>query len=133
MPTILAANRSSVLIGGKALDGLQEITFQTVRPRSDIPAIGTDERIGVIFGTTSVTGTLRVRSASKDLDDLLAGKGAFQIMASLKPSGSDEATTVTMDECFLEGKGFGMVAGGVAEVVYQFSATRVTVAGASGK
>ncbi|HLN60522.1 MAG TPA: hypothetical protein VK464_03150 [Symbiobacteriaceae bacterium] len=125
MPTILAANRSNVLVNGKTLEGLQEISYQLVRPRADIAAIGTDERIGVVFGQTNVVGTLRVRSASQELDDLLAGKGAFQIMASLRPNGSDEALTVTLDECYIEGKSFGLAAGGVAEVIYQFSATRV--------
>lgn len=125
MPTILAANRSNVLVNGKALEGLQEVTYQTVRPRLDIAAIGTDERIGVIFGTTSVVGTLRVRSESKELDDLLVSKGSFGVMASLRPAGSDEAATVTLDECYVEGKSFGLAAGGVAEVIYQFSATRV--------
>jgi hypothetical protein len=125
MPTILAANRSNVLVNGKALEGLQEITYQLIRPRSDIAAIGTDERIGVIYGTTGVVGTLRVRSASKEIDDLLAGKSSFQIMASLRAMGSDEAVTVTLDDCYIEGKSFGLVAGGSAEVIYQFSATRV--------
>ena len=125
MPTILAANRSNVLVNGKTLEGLQEVSYQLVRPRADIAAIGTDERIGVVFGQTNVVGTLRVRSASQELDDLLAGKGAFQIMASLRPNGSDEALTVTLDECYIEGKSFGLAAGGVAEVIYQFSATRV--------
>lgn len=125
MPTILAANRSNVMVNGTALEGLQEISYQLVRPRADIAAIGTDERIGVTFGTTAVVGTLRVRSASKEMDDLLAGKGAFQIMASLRPNGTDDAVTVTLDECYIEGKSFGLAAGGVAEVIYQFSATRV--------
>jgi hypothetical protein len=125
MPTILAANRSNVLINGQAIEGLQEITYQLVRPRADIAAIGTDERIGVTFGQTSVVGSMRIRSANQELDDLLAGKGAFQIMASLRPNGSDEAMTITLDECYIEGKSFGLAAGGVAEVIYQFSATRV--------
>lgn len=125
MPTILTANRSNVLVNGTALEGLQEITYQMVRPRADIAAIGTDERIGVVFGTGAVVGSLRIRSASSALEELLNTKSPFQIMASLRPHGSDEAATITLDECYLEGKSFVLAAGGVAEVLYQFSATRV--------
>lgn len=92
----------------------------------DIAAIGTDERVGVVYGLTRVIGTLRVRSASDDLEALLLSKGTFQIFASLKHVTAEGEVTreITLDECQIHGKAFGLAAGGVVEVIYQFSATR---------
>lgn len=126
MATILSANRSSVLVNGKVIEGLQEVSFQTEKPVTDIIAIGTDERVGVVYGPTRVTGTLRVRSASDDLDELYKSKAPFQILACLKHVTSEgEATReVVLDECQMTAKLFGLAAGGVVEVSYQFTATR---------
>ena len=126
MATILSANRSNVLVNGQTLAGLQEITYQTVKPHTDIAAIGTDERVGVVYGMTKVTGTLRIRSASDELEQLLQSKESFQIFASLKhvAAEGEVAKEVTLDECQLQGKSFALAAGGVVEVIYHFSATR---------
>lgn len=127
MATILSANRSNVLVNGKVIEGLQEITYQTVQPQMEIAAIGTDERVGVVYGMTKVNGSLRVRSASDELDALVQSKASFQILASLKHMAAEAETTkeLTLDECFMTGRSFGLAAGGVVEVIYQFSATRV--------
>lgn len=126
MATILSANRSNVLVNGTALAGLQEISYQTVKPQTDIAAIGTDERVGVVYGLTKITGTLRIRSASDEMEALLQSKDTFQIFASLKhvTAEGEVAKEVTLDECQLLGKSFGLAAGGVVEVIYHFSATR---------
>ena len=126
MATILSANRSNVLVNGQAVQGLQEISFQTVKPHIDIAEIGSDERVGVVYGMTKVTGTLRVRSVSEELENLLKSKEMFQIFASLKHATVDGEVTkeISLDECQLHRKTFELAAGGVAEVVYQFSATR---------
>lgn len=126
MATILSANRSNVLVNGQALAGLQEITYQTVKPHADIAAIGTDERVGLVYGLTQITGTLRIRSASDELEQLLQSKAPFQIFASLKhvTAEGEVAKEVTLDECQLHGKSFGLAVGGVVEVIYHFSATR---------
>lgn len=127
MATILSANRSNVLVNGKVIEGLQEITYQTVQPQMEIAAIGTDERVGVVYGMTKVTGALRVRSASDELDALIQSKASFQILASLKHMAAEAETSkeLTLDECYMTGRSFGLAAGGVVEVIYQFSATRV--------
>lgn len=128
MATILSASRSNVLVNGKVVEGLQEISYQTVRNYEDIAAIGTDERVGVVYGLTKVIGTLRIRSANDDLEELLQSKKPFQVFASLKHTtaqGEDAVKEVTLDECYLYGKTFGLATGGVVEVIYQFSATRV--------
>lgn len=126
MAQILSANRSSVLINGKTMEGLQEITFQTVKPQMDISAIGTDERIGVVYGMSVVHGTMRVRSGNDELEALFLTKAPFQVFASLKHVVAADETIkeITLDECFLTGKSFGLATGGVVDVTYAFTATR---------
>ena len=46
MPKILSANRSKVLIDGEPMEGLQDISFVTDRPTTDIAAIDAANRIG---------------------------------------------------------------------------------------
>lgn len=71
MPTILAAARSSVLLDGEPIEGLQSITYKVKKNREDIPAIGTDERIDVSFGLKIVEGTLKVKSTNSVLNEHL--------------------------------------------------------------
>ncbi len=124
MPKILSANRSNVLIDGEAVEGLQEISYQTVKPVTDVAAIGTDRRVGVIYGTTRVIGTLRVRSVVDRLETALKDKSSFQIFVSLQGEvGDDTAHEITLDGCYLTGKSFAMGAGGVADSIYEFTAT----------
>ena len=68
MPTVFSANRSSVLVDGEAIEGLQSLAFRVVTEREDIRAVGSDERVAVSFGLRTVQGELAVRSASFKLD-----------------------------------------------------------------
>ena len=43
MPTVFSANRSSVLVDGEAIEGLQSLAFRVVTEREDIRAVGSDE------------------------------------------------------------------------------------------
>lgn len=127
MPTVFSANRSSILVDGQAVEGLQSLVFRVVTEREDIRAVGSDERVDVIFGLRTVHGELAVQSASKDLDDRLAGRTKFQLVANLKRDESSDAPkrTLSFDDCFVEAKSFTMSAGGSAATTYTFTATRV--------
>lgn len=127
MPNVLTATRSSVLLDGESIEGLQAITYQEIKHQEDIPAIGTDERIDVSFGLKVVQGTLTVKSTNPTLNEHLANNTAFQIVANLKKElGMTQAVqTVTFDDCYLEDKDFGLDANGVAVTTYAFTATRV--------
>jgi hypothetical protein len=127
MPTILAATRSSVLLDGEAIEGLQSLTYRVVKNQEDIAAIGTDERIDVSFGLKTVEGALKVKSTNAVLNKHLSENTSFQIVATLKKElGITQATqTVTFDECFMDDKDFGIDANGVAVTTYSFTATRV--------
>ena len=131
MPTVFSANSSSVLVEGEPLEGLHSLAFRVVTEREDIRAIGSDERVDVSFGLRTVVGELVVRSSSAKLNQLLADRMGFQLVASLSKSkgisATDKAVTYAFDQCYVESKSFGMDAGGTASTTYAFSATRLRV------
>jgi hypothetical protein len=126
MPTVFAANRSSVLVDGEAVEGLQSLVYRVVTEREDIRAVGSNERVDVIFGLRTVRGELAVKSTSFKLDALLDQRAKFQLVANLKRTeGTDDTRTVSFDDCFVEGKAFQLDAHGSPATTYAFSATRV--------
>ncbi|AKF86221.1 hypothetical protein OWM54_40905 [Myxococcus sp. MISCRS1] len=126
MPTVFSANRSSILVDGEAVDGLQSLAFRVVTEREDIRAIGSNERVDVIFGLRTVIGELVIRSAAVKLDSLLDARGKFQLVANLKRTeGTDDTRTLSFDDCFVESKSFQMDAHGSAATTYAFTATRL--------
>lgn len=128
MPAIFSASRSSVLLDGQPVEGLQNLTFRVVTEREDVRAIGSTERVDVSFGLRTVLGELIVRSHNGDLDKKLDEQTRFQLVANLKKDKGmvDNATrTLSFDDCFVEGKSFGLDAGGTAVTTYSFTATRV--------
>ena len=127
MATVFNANRSSVLVDGTAVEGLQTLVFRIVTEREDIRAVGSDERIDLSFGLRTVQGELVVKSANYLLDTHLSEKTSFQLVANLKKDQAADAhkRTLSFDDCYVEGKSFGMDASGSAVTTYAFSATRV--------
>jgi translation elongation factor EF-1beta len=127
MATVFVAQRSSVLIDGHAVEGLQSLAFRVVTEREDIRAVGSSERIDVSFGLRIVHGEIVVKSANYGLDAHLNEQSKFQLVVNLKkdPAADAPKRTLSFDDCFVEGKSFGMDAGGTAVTTYAFSATRV--------
>lgn len=127
MTALFVANRSSVLIDGVAVEGLQSLVYRVVTEREDIRAVGSGERVDVSFGLRSVQGELVVKSADYVLDAHLSGQSSFQLVANLKKDPATDAPrrTLSFDDCYVEGKSFGMDAGGSAVTTYAFSATRI--------
>lgn len=126
MPKILSANRSKVLIDGEPLEGLQDISFVTDRPTTDIAAIGEAERIGVVFGTTRVTGVIKAKSTLDVVEEKFKNNQSFQIVISTNFDGPDGEVenVISLQECYAHGKRFAMGVGGAAETLYDFTATR---------
>ena len=127
MAMIFSANRSKVQVDGEVVEGLQALAFKVVTSKQDVPAVGSSERVDVIFGLRTVEGELSVRSVNPKLDGLLQGQGKFQIVAELKKDEGDKAPkrTLSFDDCYVEGKAFALDASGSALTTYSFSATRV--------
>jgi len=122
MPTIFAASESTVQVDGEPVVGVQGIDYRVLRDRTNIYALGSTERVGVVSGAYEVQGRLRVASASPKLDGL-AGDQLFQIIANLRHG--DTQATVTFDDCYLTEKTFEMSVNGQGAAVYAFSAARV--------
>jgi hypothetical protein len=122
MPTIFAANESAILVEGQPVEGVTGLDYRRRQVRSNVYALGSAERIGVVSGLQSVEGRLTVASTSPALDALDPVK-PFQVTAQLKRG--DTKMTVTFDECMMEGKSFGIGVGDRGEAVYEFSAARV--------
>jgi hypothetical protein len=126
MPTVFSANRSNVLVDGKPVEGLQSLVYRVVTEREDIRAVGSNERVDVIFGLRTVQGELVIKSASFELDTLLDERQKFQLVANLKRTeGTDDTRTLSFDDCFVEGKAFQLDAHGSAATTYSFTATRI--------
>jgi hypothetical protein len=120
---IYNAFASEVKVNDETIEGLQAIEYRQVKNRSDVGAVGTDERIAVYFGTKIVNGKLRVASANVTLDTLLEANTEFSISATLKHG--ETTRQVSFDNCYLDDKTFQMAAQGHGETVYTFTATRV--------
>jgi hypothetical protein len=122
VPTIFAANESSVLIDGTAVEGVRSIEYRMQHMRSNVYALGSSERIGMVSGPQIVEGRVTVASTTPTLD-ALAGEAPFQLSAQFRHG--DTQFTVTLDECYLQEKSFGLGVGAHGEAIYSFTATRV--------
>jgi hypothetical protein len=122
MPTIVAANESSVLINEQPVDGVRSIEYHHQQVRENLYALGSAERIGVISGQQLVEGRITFVSTSPAMNALTTDT-PFQIVATLRHG--QTSFTVSLDDCFLVSKSFNLGVGGFGEAEYSFTATRV--------
>lgn len=127
MATVFSANKSSLLIDGEAVEGVQSLAFRVTTEREDIRSVGSDERVAVSFGLRVVNGEVVIRSTANLLDDKLTQRSSFSMVAALKQgTGADEPQrSYAFDDCYVESKYLSMAASGTAETTYVFTATRV--------
>jgi len=123
MPQVYSALHSEAKVNGESVEGLQAIEYRELTSRTDVGAIGTNERVAVVFGQRVVSGRLRVASANTALDGLAASGDPFSITAILRHGKATR--TVAFDECVMDEKAFAMTAAAHGETVYEFSATRI--------
>jgi hypothetical protein len=123
MPQIFTAFASEVKVNEETVEGLQSIEYNVVKNIQNVRAIGSDERIGVVFGLKTVVGKLRVASISAALDRLLQSNASFSVSATLR--NGDATRRLAFDECYMDDKAFGLSAEGRGETIYAFSATRL--------
>lgn len=122
MATLFAANESTVMIDGEAIEGVRAVDYRKQQSRENVYALGSAERVGMVSGEQVVEGQLKVASTNTALDAKL-GDNQFQITAQLQHG--ETTMTVTFDECYLMDKAFSIGVGGVGEATYRFTATRV--------
>ena len=127
MAAIYSANKSTLMVDGELIEGLQSLIYRVVVEQEDIRAVGSAERVDVNFGLRVVKGEIIVNSTEKTLDSHLDKQTKFQLVANLKKGEGDSAVkrTCSFDDCFVESKSFGMNANATASTTYAFNATRV--------
>ena len=127
MAAVFSSNKSSVLVDGKAIEGLQSLAYRVVTEREDVRSVGTDERVAVIFGLRVVHGEVAVRSVNVTLDEMLQGQKSFQLIADLKQDETESSAKrkLTFDNCFVQDKQFCMSANGIPLTTYSLTATRL--------
>ncbi len=122
MPTLFAANESSVLINGELVEGVTAIEYRYAQVRHNIYALGSPERIGMVSGQRTVEGQITAASTVAALNGLLDDE-PFQVSAQLRQGNTQ--MTVAFDDCHLTDKQFSLGVGGEARSTYTFIATRV--------
>src|SRR5688572_11208370 len=125
MATLFAASESTVMVDGEPLEGVRAIEYRFQQQRSNVYALGSTERIGMVSGAQQVEGRLSVASTSAKLNSLT---GMFQVVATLSHTGADNKKRimeVSFDECYLIDKSFSIQTNGHGEAVYTFSAVRL--------
>ena len=122
MPTIFAANESTVLLNGERIEGVDSIEYRFRQTRQNIYALGTAERVGMASGAQRVEGRLRVVSASPAMN-ALTGDEPFQIAAQFRQG--ETTMNVSFDDCHLSEKNFELGASSYGMAQYEFTATRV--------
>jgi hypothetical protein len=122
MPTIFAANESSILVDKTPVEGVRSLEYRHQQARSSVYALGSAERVGMVSGPQVVEGRLRVVSTSAALNALTTDKD-FTLTAHLQQGKSK--LTLTFDECFLQAKSLELTVGDHGESLYEFTATRV--------
>ncbi|HJS84937.1 MAG TPA: hypothetical protein VJ779_05715 [Acetobacteraceae bacterium] len=127
MATVFAASRSTVLVDGEQIEGLQSLAFRVTTEQEDVRGVGTSERVAVIFGLRTVQGELAVRSANLKLDTLLHQQGGFQLVANLRQNDAQDSPkrTLSFDDCYVTDKSFSVGPGGSVLTSYGFTATRL--------
>lgn len=124
---VASATESKVTIEGEEVVGLQSLDFKVSRQQIDITSIGQGNLIGMAeAGMFKVSGTLRVRSLNKKLDDLLymAVPTPFSLVATLM-KGGQQVKKIAFEECYVNDKSYEMETSGVGLTVYDFTAKAV--------
>ena len=83
MPTILAANESTVQVNGKPVEGVRSIDYRKRTARESVYGFGSAERMTLTSGCQTIEGRLVIASAAAGLD-AIEGETSFQISALLK-------------------------------------------------
>lgn len=123
---LVSAATSVVTIDGEQVMGIQSLEYKVARRQVDVESVSMGERMGVESGLITVTGTLRIKSLNRKLDDLLYMDVPvpFNMVAELN-KGEELIKKITFDECYVDDKSFELGAEGVGLTVYDFTATRV--------
>jgi hypothetical protein len=125
---VLAANKTEILFDGEKIHGLTGFTYKVYKDQQDVPGIGTNERVGVVYGRLRVKGTILVHSNSELLNRHMENNTHFQIVMSIMQDSYPEGLGVkqfTFDGCHVDYREFQLEKSGYGLTTYAFTADRV--------
>jgi len=125
---VLAANKTEILLDGEKIHGLKGFTYKVYKDRQDVPGIGMNERIGVVYGRLRVEGKILVHSNSELLNKHMENNTSFQIIMSIMQDSYPEGLGVkqfTFDGCHVDYREFQLESHGYALTTYIFTADRI--------
>jgi hypothetical protein len=122
MPTIFAASETSVQVNGTSVEGVKAVEYRSQQTRTNVYALGSVERIGMVSGPAFAEGRIRFVSTDPTLNALTT-ETKFDLLVIFKRG--TLSMEVAFDECFLTEKQFEMTVGGTGEAVYSFTAARI--------
>jgi len=125
---VMAANKTEILFDNERIHGLKGFTYEVFKDQQDVPGIGANERIGVVYGRLRVTGKILVHSNSEALNRHMENNTHFQIIMVTEQDSYPESLGVkkfTFDGCHIDYRGFQLENHGYALTTYTFSADRI--------
>ena len=125
---VMAANKTEILFDNEKIHGLKGFTYEVFTDQQDVPGIGANERIGVVYGRLRVTGKILVHSNSEALNKHMENNTHFQIIMVTTQDSYPEGLGVkrfTFDGCHIDYREFQLENHGYALTTYTFSADRI--------
>src|SRR5262249_39191257 len=101
---------------------VRSIEYRHQQARSNVYALGSTKRIGMVSGGEYIEGRLRVASTSDALNGMV-GDQLFQVVATFVHG--TQQMKVSFTDCYLLDKSFSIETDGYGEAVYTFSADSI--------
>jgi len=125
---VLAANKTEILFDGEKIHGLSHFSYEVFKDTQDVSAVGSAERVGVVYGCLKTCGLIDVNSNSELLNKHMDNNTHFQIIMSVMQDSYPEGLGMkqfTFDGCHVDKREFALAAHGVGHTTYTFTADRV--------
>jgi hypothetical protein len=125
---VLAANKTEVMFDGEKIGGLKGFAFKVFEDKQEVRGIGTEERLGVVYGRLHIKGQVLIHSNSEFLNRRMLEREPFQVVVRIDQSTYPEKSgtkSITFDGCHIDDREFTLDANGYALTTYTFTADRL--------
>lgn len=125
---ILAANKTEILVDGDKIHGIKGFNYSYCTDQQDVPAIGNNERIGVVYGGSKVEGKILVHSNSEVLNTHMSNNTHFEIIMTIMQDSYPEGLGMkkfTFSGCHISYREFELDSHGYGLTTYTFTADRL--------
>ena len=125
---VLTANKTEVMFDGEKVPGLKGFAFKVFEDKQEVRGIGTEERLGVVYGRLHIKGQILVHSNSEFLNSKMLERKPFQVVVRMDQSAYPEdlgTKSISFDGCHIDDREFTLDANGYALTTYTFTADRL--------